>query len=113
MPKKKEGTSVKKKAVSKRAKSKTAVSIAPQEHEFVTLDGKRLKSIVELAHELDQMADHVFYHHVTQDRNDFANWIKDVFHEAELARQVALTNDKHHTHVIVLRHIVNTMPEDN
>lgn len=118
MSKKKEGTSAKKtvskmagRKIASRMSAKSKVSFAPPEHAFVTLDGKRLSTIIELAHELDQMADHVFAHHVTADKNDFANWIKDIFHETELAHTIAQTKDKHHTHVVVLRHIVNTIPE--
>lgn len=122
MSKKKEGTSSKKKVVSVMASrknsaknvskaSRLSVSVAPQEHLFVTLDGKRLSTILELAHELDQMADHVFNHHVNESKNDFANWIHDIFHEAELANALKQTKDKHHTHIVVLRHIVNKIPD--
>ncbi len=124
MSKKKEGTSSKKKAVSSMANrkhagknvsksSKPVVSVAPQENAFVTLDGKRLSTILELAHELDQMADHVFHHHVNESKNDFANWIHDIFHEAELASALTQTKDKHHTHIVVLRHIVNKIPDQS
>ncbi len=123
MPQKKEGTSVKTaakhpashKSKTHSAKKKSAASVtpkvAPDEYAFVTLDGKRLKSILELAHELDTMADHVFYHHVTFDRNDFANWVRDVFAEQALSEQIAKSQDKHNTHIIVLRHIVQQLPD--
>ena len=135
MPKKKEGTSVKsasKHAVAKKSKIKSSSSVsssisspksskkkskiytpkvASEEHAFVTVDGKRLKTILELAHELDTMADHVFYHHVTVDRNDFSNWVRDVFKEQSLSEQIAKSPDKHNTHIVVLRHIVHELPE--
>ncbi len=79
---------------------------APQEKQFVTLDGRQIASILELAHELDSMADHVFYHHVTQDRNDFANWIHDVFEQKELAQELATHKSKDKNHITILRFIV-------
>jgi len=113
MPKKKEGTSVKK-AAPKKATSKKNVALkaAPEEYAFVTLDGKRLRTILELAHELDDMADHVFAHHVNSQKNDFANWVRDVFAEEALAQQIAQATDKHHTHIVVLRHIVEKLPSN-
>jgi len=110
---KKEGASVSVRTKSVRAakqKTKNSTSqIKNPDQAFKTLDGKELKSILELVHELDTMADQVFYHHVTQERNDFANWVQDVFDEVELAKQLVQEKSKERTHIILLKHIVRKL----
>jgi hypothetical protein len=63
---------------------------APAECEcFFLYNGKALKSIAELADELMSMDDSVFLFHVTKEKNDFANWMRDVFGQMELAEKAA------------------------
>lgn len=79
---------------------------APEEHHFHLRSGSRLKDLRELAEALEEMEEHVFRHHVTDDRHDFANWVQDVLDEHALAEQLRDTR-KHpeaHGHVIY-RHI--------
>jgi len=47
--------------------------------------GDELKSLEELRDALKTMSDDTFRHHVTKDRNDFANWVKDVIKDIRLA----------------------------
>ncbi|MBU0758370.1 MAG: hypothetical protein KKF44_09955, partial [Nanoarchaeota archaeon] len=61
---------------------------------FHTNDGKKLHSIARLSEELGTMDDHVFSHHVTENRNDFAEWVKDVFRESELSEKLRECRDK-------------------
>src|SRR5512142_321283 len=77
----------------------------PQEKYFILANGKPIKNVAELASILDQLEDHVFSHHVTPDRNDFHNWIKDVFEDIELARKVSGVKDKKHMQLVIYRHI--------
>ncbi len=77
----------------------------PQEKYFILANGQQVKNVAELAAILDQLEDHVFSHHVTTDRNDFHNWIKDVFEDVELARKVSGVNDKKHMQLVIYRHI--------
>jgi hypothetical protein len=77
----------------------------PQEKYFVLANGKPVKNVAELAAILDQLEDHVFHHHVTPDRNDFHNWIKDVFEDVELAKKVVGSKDKKHLQLVIYRHI--------
>jgi hypothetical protein len=58
------------------------------ENYFVLCDGKTVKDYRELARLLETMSDDVFFYHVTSDRNDFANWINDVFKEEDLASNI-------------------------
>jgi hypothetical protein len=47
--------------------------------------GTSIRSLKELSEALDIMADRTFHHHVTEARNDFSNWVKDVLGDEELA----------------------------
>jgi hypothetical protein len=75
------------------------------ENEFVLLGGGRIKNIVELGRELKQMSDDVFMHHVTQDKNDFANWIENCVKDERLGILARTTKDKHRMAAIVERRI--------
>ncbi|MCC7573997.1 hypothetical protein KO361_00190 [Candidatus Woesearchaeota archaeon] len=55
---------------------------------FYLRNGEKLRSIKELEKELEKNTNYEnlenFYHHVTNEKNDYANWIKNVFHKQEL-----------------------------
>lgn len=82
--------------------SKAEPARIKEEHYFVVVDGSALKSLKELAEALDSMSDDVFYYHVTKEKNDFANWVRDVFNEAELAEKLfnAKTKEKHEIEIL-------------
>ncbi len=63
------------------------VEITP-DHYFVLCDGVQIKDPRAFADLLATLSDDVFYYHVTDSRNDFATWIRDVFRDEELARMV-------------------------
>jgi hypothetical protein len=63
------------------------VPIKPEEY-FRLRDGRVLADLKELFYALKAMDDSVFSHHLTQDRNDFGNWILHVFKEREMAEEV-------------------------
>lgn len=72
---------------------------------FVMVNGQRLKNVKELADVLEKIEDYVFNHHVTEDRNDFASWLQDVFKEIDLAKEVSGCRDKNHLQLVLYRHI--------
>jgi hypothetical protein len=51
-------------------------------------DGRKVKSGKELADILQLINDDMFKYHVTDSKNDFSNWINDVFGEPELAKRM-------------------------
>lgn len=55
------------------------------QHVFQLHMGASIHSLKELAEALDLMAEKSFQHHVTESRNDFSNWVKDVLGDDELA----------------------------
>lgn len=64
--------------------------IDKKEEYFYAIDGKVIKSIADLHLALKLMDEKHFYFHVNEERNDFANWIRDVLKEEGLATKVGL-----------------------
>ncbi|NQV09340.1 FAD-dependent oxidoreductase [Candidatus Woesearchaeota archaeon] len=62
--------------------------------EFYTKDGKVLKDISGLIKELKSMSYNSFNHHVNQEKNDFANWIRDIIKEEKLANSISKSHSK-------------------
>ena len=60
----------------------------PEEKWFYFSHGGKASSIEELEKALKTMGEAEFRHHVNHDRNDFANWIENVFEERKLARSM-------------------------
>ncbi len=87
-------------------------SIAQDAHPdkvFVLVNGQVLKNVKELADVLDKLEDVVFNHHVTNNRNDFANWLRDVFKEIDLAREIAGCKDKDKMQLVLYKHIAHKL----
>ncbi|KHO46601.1 MAG: hypothetical protein QS98_C0002G0049 [archaeon GW2011_AR3] len=72
---------------------------------FHAIDGSSYASLSDFANALEHMSDDTFYYHVTDSKNDFHNWIKDVFQEPKLAEKLlhARTKEKHE--VVMLRYL--------
>ena len=82
---------------------------APQEQHFIVADGRRLKNIIELADALETMTEEIFAHHVNQTRNDFSNWIRDVFYDHSLADDISGAKNRMETQIAVLRRLVREL----
>jgi len=91
----------------KTATKKHMVKNAKNSEYFFVKDGKAIKNIIELSNGLDKMTDDIFKHHVNEMKNDFANWIKDIFKEEKLAKELFKTTDKDKTQIIILRYVIN------
>ena len=63
------------------------VEVSPDKY-FVLCDGRKIKSGKELADILQLISDDMFKYHVTDTKNDFYNWINDVFGEPDLAKKL-------------------------
>lgn len=59
---------------------------------FFCRDGQEMMSLYELAISLPCMDKETFSHHVGEGKNDFSNWIGDVFQESRLAKDVSRLN---------------------
>ncbi|KYK25947.1 hypothetical protein AYK26_01565 [Euryarchaeota archaeon SM23-78] len=60
----------------------------PVEKYFYTKDGTVIKHLGELPEALRNMSPETFAHHVDEYKNDFHDWIKDVFELSTLARKI-------------------------
>ena len=66
----------------------------PEEYVFCCHDGTIFRDMKELADNLTAMSDEIYIYHVTPERNDFANWVRDVIKDDDLANELALATDK-------------------
>ena len=60
-----------------------------EHHYFFLKTGEAIKSIKDLADKIKHIDDDTFSHHVSEYKNDFANWIRDVRHNNDLANKVS------------------------
>lgn len=84
---------------------KNELKIIKPENYFFLHDGRVLKDLFELAEHLEHISDDVFYHHVNDNKNDFSNWIKDVFENKDLADEICLIREPKQVQLIILKHI--------
>jgi len=77
------------------------------EHCFIMITGHKIKNVKELAEILENVDDEHFNHHVTEDKNDFSNWVRDIFEEHTLADQLKKAKNKEQTRIIIYKHIAN------
>jgi alpha-amylase/alpha-mannosidase (GH57 family) len=61
----------------------------PSENVFWLKDGTSIRNIIELSAALRTMDDTAFRHHVTDEKNDFTNWVKLVVGDEVLAQNLA------------------------
>ena len=89
------------------------LGIAPEEYHFVLADGNSISSLMDLADSFRDMSEEVFRTHVDESKNDFANWILDVFEEPELANEIRGIKNKADAEIVCLRKLVDELKELN
>lgn len=67
---------------------------APIDKYFWCKDGKVIRNLREAAKLIRGMDDEIFHHHVSNEKNDFATWIADVFQDQKLADKVRKRKSK-------------------
>jgi hypothetical protein len=72
---------------------KRIAEIIKPENCFYTIDGVTLKTVPDLESYLDDCEPEEYSHHVTPNRNDFADWIRDVLILPDLSAKVRATKD--------------------
>lgn len=68
-------------------------NVSPQYCLWV-MNGAILKNLNEFARELDRMSNQVFRYHVSRERNDFSNWISEVYGDKKLAKDIKKAKTK-------------------
>jgi len=61
----------------------------PDEKRFYCHDGKILNNIYELKTALGHMDSATYNHHVTEEKNDFARWVREVLMDDKLSHDLA------------------------
>jgi len=77
------------------------------ENFFFLNNGTRLRSMEDLRSALRKMNDSTFGYHVNEERNDFYNWIKDVFSEFKLANKIKNVKNKKQMHSIINKFLLD------
>jgi hypothetical protein len=73
--------------MTKMTKRKATVLLAdvPEDKRFWCADGRALKNLSELGSALNDMTAETFARHSSEDKNDFAIWVRDVIGDKTLA----------------------------
>ena len=74
---------------------------------FMLCNGTPIRSIKELAFMLDKISDDDFSYHVTDEKNDFSNWIRDVFGKERLAESLGRLKNKKESQIYLLKHALS------
>jgi hypothetical protein len=96
-----------KKAVAKKAtkgRSKELV-FADNQSSFWVKNGEILNSLVALSSALEKMEKAVFAHHVNKNRNDFADWVRDVLKDNECANDLRKAKSSAGAKIVVVKHL--------
>lgn len=120
-PTKKIATKVAKKAVVKKAPAKktaTAKKAVPKQEKqfkalvcaidgecFWTTDGRVLQNLADLHLAFGSMDDEVFLHHVSKEKNDFADWVEYVLRDLECAEDLRKAKKVTQAEKILLKHL--------
>ena len=80
------------------------VTIQPENY-FKLCNGGIIKSIDELRSILKKIDDSTFSFHVNRERNDFFNWIKDVFQDKTLAIMIKNITDRKEMFAIINKYL--------
>ncbi len=84
------------------AKAKKPLVHANHEEAFWVNDGQILANLVELKDALARMDESIFTHHVSKEKNDFADWIEHVLEDGELASEVRKSKKPSTAHDVVV-----------
>ena len=95
-----------KKSTKKRTSKKKVFAKAQADKRFRLLSGEELSHYIELADALATMEDHVLKHHVGRERHDFANWVREVFNDKELADAIEPLHTRQEIRLTIYRHLV-------
>ncbi|RME53573.1 hypothetical protein D6783_01765 [Candidatus Woesearchaeota archaeon] len=66
----------------------------PDDQKFYFRHGKTAASLEELLQIIEGLDEHDFVHHVHEGRNDFANWVRHVLRNEDVARQLEQAHSK-------------------
>ena len=71
-----------------------ALEDVPEENKFICKDGKVLSNLNDLQKALKEMSEETFNHHVSNEKNDFYNWINHVIKNNFLSNRIKRIKSK-------------------
>ncbi len=77
----------------------------PEEFVFWCNDGRVLRNLLELKDALTTMSDETYTYHVNAEKNDFANWVKDIIGDTRLANDLRKARSREEAARIVARRL--------
>jgi len=80
-----------------------------QENYFYLANGSVIRGLAELDMALQNIDDNTYGHHANNEKNDFANWIRDAIGDSELSGRLRLGIAKKDMQIEVLRRIVELL----
>lgn len=83
------------------------VQDVPESQHFYFVNGERVKNVKELAEIMDRLEQEVFDYHVNAQKNDFYNWVKDVFNDLELAEKILGVTGPKHLQFTIYKHVAD------
>ena len=103
----KKATSKKASSVKKAHKQVRAMVCAEGEACFWTTNGAVLENLEQLEVAFGSMDEEVFLHHVTREKNDFAEWVEHVLEDAACAADLRRSKKPSSARTVVKRHLRN------
>lgn len=95
-----------KKVIAKKTKrGGRPLQYADNQRSFWVSNGEVLNSLVALNNALASMEKAVFAHHVSKDKNDFADWVETVLNDLECANALRKTATPAAARTVVIRYL--------
>ena len=73
---------------------KEILADVPGEYVFYLNDGRILRNMEDLRNALNNMTEELYSYHVNSEKNDFSNWVRNVFRDEKLASDLAIATSK-------------------
>lgn len=93
------------KSVPKKSVGKKTLVYADSKTSFWIVDGQILNSLMALQNVLSSMEKEVYAHHVTKDRNDFADWVEKVLEDGDCAKALRSAKTVSSAKTVVVKHL--------
>ena len=82
------------------------------ENYFRVANGTVIKNLKELDMAIENMSEETFKCHVSEVRNDFSSWIRDVIKDDKLANELLQIKDRRLTQLAILRRVVEILAKN-
>ncbi|MBW2977179.1 hypothetical protein KY347_07090 [Candidatus Woesearchaeota archaeon] len=85
---------------------KKLLSTTPEQHSFFVADGTKISSLTQLLDALEAMHEDTYRFHANENRNDFSNWVKDIFEDEQLAESLKTAGTKTEAQLLIAKRLL-------